>query len=279
MERSIDELLNETSELPEAVTGDTVITPETVEGPTEGLAGEGEPPRLADEGQPRGPDGKFLPKQTGVEEVQAEPVAEAVPPAADQLPKDVYEPLKAVRNENRELKQQIAAIQAQFAQMQQQAPAKAQEPEPEFWDNPQAVIASQVQQAVMQALEAQKQQQTMERITESENAAKGRYADYDDAFLAFQQAATANPLLVKQMTAASDPAEFAYKTGKTALELSQVGSIDALLQRERAKWEAEARAAMPAPPALPSTTATDGSVGARTGPAWAGPAPIGDMLG
>ena len=277
MERSIDELLSgETTALPEAVTGDTPITPEMVEGPTEGLAGDGEPPRLADD-RPRGPDGKFI-KQTGVEEVQAQPVADAGPPPADQLPKDVYEPLKAVRNENRELKQQIEALNQRFATLQQ-PPAQPEQPV-DFWDNPQGAIATQVQQAVMQALQAQKQQQTMERINESEVVAKGKYADYGDAFGAFQQAASANPSLIQQMTSASDPAEFAYKTGKRALELEQVGSLDALIANERAKWEAEAKAAMPAPAlSLPSTTATDGSVAGRGAPAWAGPPTLEQRLG
>jgi hypothetical protein len=264
---SLDELLN-----------GTPAEPETVE-QVEAVEPSPEPETI---GQPRDEHGRFAPKEEKGVETPPEPAeasAEPVPPTEqpNQLPEAEYKALRDERRKRQEAEARAAQLEAQWlAAQQQQRPA---EPEPEFWDNPQAVIASQVQQAVMQALEAQKQQQTMERITESENAAKGRYADYDDAFLAFQQAATANPLLVKQMTAASDPAEFAYKTGKTALELSQVGSIDALLQRERAKWEAEARAAMPAPPALPSTTATDGSVGARTGPAWAGPAPIGDMLG
>lgn len=228
----------------------------------------------ADEGQPRDESGRFAPKQTGVDEAQ--PPTEAAPPAADHLPKDVYEPLKAVRNENRELKAQIAAIQQQLAQ---QPPAQ-QAQEPDFWDNPQGVIASQVQRAVIEALQAQKQQQTMERINESELAAKARHDDYEDAFRAFQQAATANPTLVQQMTAASDPAEFAYSKGKTALQLEQVGSIDELLKTERAKWEAEARAAIQPPPqTFPSTTATDGSVGSRGGPEWGGRKSLEGYLG
>jgi hypothetical protein len=123
------------------------------------------------------------------------------------------------------------------------------------------------------------QQQTMERINASETEAKGKYADYDDAFRAFQQAASANPSLIQRMTAASDPAEFAYKTGKVAIDLEKVGSMDELLKSERAKWEAELKAAIPAQPqSFPATTATDGSVGGRTGPAWAGAVPIDQLL-
>ena len=155
---------------------------------------------------------------------------------------------------------------------------QTQEPEPEFWDNPQAVIATQVQRAVMEALQAEKQQATLARINESEERAKATHDDYEDAFRAFQQAASAQPALIQQMTAAGDPAEFAYKTGKTALELQRVGSIDELLKAERAKWEAEARAAVQPPVAFPSSTVTERSVGSRTGPAWSGPTPISDIL-
>jgi hypothetical protein len=84
------------------------------------------------------------------------------------------------------------------------------------------------------------------------------------------------------MAQAPDPAEYAYSKGKTALTLESVGSIDALIANERAKWEAEARAAFTpsAPrPVLPSTTAADGSVGARTGPVWSGITPITDIIG
>lgn len=264
MERSIDELLNDE---PEVVT-EEVATEEPEQAPE---------PEAPAEGQPRGPDGKFAPKQTGVdEEPQAEPVEpDAGPPPADHLPRDVYEPLKAVRNENRELKERLAAMERQFQQQPQQPP----EMPPAFWDDPDKAIEARVAQAAEMAIQRYQQQQTMERINASEAAAKGRHADYEDAFRAFQQAAQANPTLIQQMTSESDPAEFAYKTGRRAMDLEQVGSLDALIAAERAKWEAEAKAAIPAPAqSFPATTATDGSVGSRSGPAWAGPAPISDLL-
>lgn len=255
-EPSIEQLLNDT--VPEA--------PPVEEAPAPEATPEPEAAAPAPEGPQRGPDGKFVAKQTG-EEPEATP-------ATNPIPDDQFKGYLTEKRKRQELEQQVATLQAQFAQSQQ-----PKEPEVDFWDNPQSAIATQVQQAVLQALQAEKQQQTMERINESEAKAKSTYTDYDDAFRAFQQAATANPSLIQQMTAAGDPAEFAYKKGKTALQLEQVGSIDELLKSERAKWEAEARAAMPAPPAfLPSTTATDGSVGGRAGPAWAGPPSLDDLL-
>lgn len=231
-------------------------------------------------GQPRDDHGRFASNQdTGVETPQepAEAPVEPVPPTEQTgLPPDEYKALKDERRKRQDAEARIAVLEAQFqtAQQAQQPP----EPEADFWDNPQGVIASQVQRAVLEALNAEKQQQQAKRIDESEASARAKYADYDDAFYAFRQAVQANPALAQQMAQASDPAEFAYTKGKTALELGRVGSIDELLKAERAKWEAEAKAAMPAPPALPSTTAIDGSVGGRSGPAWAGAAPLDDLL-
>lgn len=265
MERSIDELLNDTPE-PVEQTEPQAEAPATPE------------PEAPAEGPPRDESGRFAPKQTG-EEQQGEPAAEPTP-GTNPIPDDQFKGYLTEKRKRQELEQQVAAMQAQFQSLQSQARAPQAEPEPEFWDNPQAVIASQVQQAVMQALQAEKQQQQVARINESEVKAKATYPDYDDAFRAFQQAVTANPNLIQQMTSASDPAEFAYKKGKTALQLEQVGSIDELLANERAKWEAEARAAIPAPAqSFPTTTANDGSVAGRGAPAWAGPKPIGDLLG
>lgn len=274
--KGIDELLS--GEPVEEVETETP-EPEATEEPTEAKA---------EEGQPRTPDGKFASKQTGVdEEPQEEPKGEAPepdeagPPPADQLPKDVYEPLKAVRNENKELKQQLEAIQQQLARQQQQPQQAPQnEPLPDFWEDPQGFLAKQFDQFGQSMMQRFQQQQQVERIEASEAAARSKYADYGDAFKAFQQAAMANPSLVQEMTSAADPAEFAYAKGKSALELERYGSVEELLKAERAKWEAELKAAAPQPKqTFPQTTAADGSVGARTGPEWSGPKPLGELLG
>jgi len=98
-----------------------------------------------------------------------------------------------------------------------------------------------------------------QRIEASEAAARAKHADFADALGAFQQAVQHSPALIQQMQAASDPGEFAYSTGKRAMELEKVGSIDELLKAERAKWEAEAKAQMPEP-RFPRSTVNDGSV-------------------
>jgi hypothetical protein len=228
-------------------------------------------------GQPRGEDGKFAAKEE--KGVEAAPEPQAVVPTADQpVPEAEYKALKEERRRRQEAEQRaeeatarIAALQAQYAQSQ------PQEPEADFWEDPQAFLAKQFDQFGNQMEQRIQQRQVAERIDMSEQVARGKYTDFDEKLAAFRDAARLNPALVQEMTRAPDPAEFAYGRGKTSLEIQRVGSLDEILLAERAKWEAEIKAAMPAA-SFPATTATDGSVGARSGPAWAGPTSLDDLL-
>ena len=246
--------------------------PETVEAPEVETPVEPEV-----DGPARDEHGRFAPKaqEKGVEPEPEQPEQEAEPPSDQGLPKEEYTALRAVRDENKELKQQIAAMQQQFAS-QQARPQEASQV-PDFWDDPNAAFDARIQQFGTQLMQQFQQQQTVQRIEASEAAAKAKYADYGEAFGQFQQAVQMNPGLIAQMQAASDPAEFAYKTGKRAMELEQVGSIDELIARKVAEREAELKAAMPAPK-LPETTATDGSMGSRKGPEWSGPTDLNSLL-
>jgi hypothetical protein len=231
------------------------------------------------EGQPRGADGKFLPKEAGVE-TPPEPVeasAEPVPPTEQAgLPKEDFAALKDERRKRQAMEAELAEMRTQFARMQAKPPEQA----PDFWDNPDAAMQARLDQFGETLLQRFEQKQQVERIDASEAQARAKHADFDDAFHAFRQAVQANPALAQQMTKASDPAEFAYQKGKTALDLERVGSIDEMIKAERAKWEAEARAVVQpaAQPMFPSSTVTERSVGQRRGPEWSGPTPLGDIL-
>lgn len=235
--------------------------------PINETTGKADPPseRLRDD------KGRFAPKETGVETPEPQAPAEA-PPASQQLPQDVYEPLKAVRNENRELKRQLDAIQRQMTQ----AP-KPQQPTVDFWDDPQGFMSAQMSSFGDSLLQQWEQRQQVQRIDASEKAAKAKYADYDEAYEAFEQAVQINPRLAYELAQQPDPGEFAYRRGRDALSLQQFGSVEALLASERAKWEAEVKGAIPQPK-LPSTTAADGSVGGRSGPEWSGPQPLSQII-
>ena len=258
METSLDDLLNgtEPTEAPAEV---------AQEAPAEAA-----PPETI--GQPRDESGRFAPKETGVENEQPVPPTEQ----PNQLPPHEYAALKDERRKRQEAEARIAALEMQF-QAAQQANRPPEQPV-DFWEDPQAVIARQFEQFGQQFREQLKHEQMTERLDASEAAARMQFPDFDEKLGAFQQAAQLNPALAREMAMAPDPAKFAYERGRTALEIQRAGSLDEVLKAERAKWEAEVRAQMPAPPTLPATTATDGSVGGRSGPAWTGPVPMDQLL-
>lgn len=220
------------------------------------------------DGPVRNEKGQFVPKG----DKPADEAKEA-PPASEE--REATVPIAALKDERRkrqELEDQIAALQRQF---EQQKPKE--QPAPAFWDDPDNAISARIEQATERAFQRIQQQQHIEKINASELAAKAKYDDYQDAFRAFQQAASLNPLLIQQMTTASDPGEFAYTTGKRSLDLGRVGSIDELLKQERAKWEAEVKAAAPAP-SFPRSTVTDGSAAPRSSVPYDGPTPDSRLL-
>jgi hypothetical protein len=225
--------------------------------------------------------GRFTKKdETGVEN-QPDPAPAApaeVPPTSQGLPKEEYTALKAVRDENKELKREMEALRRQvYAQPQPQQ----HQPSVDLWDDPQGFMREHFARFGEDLMQRFEQRQTAQRLDASERAAKAKYADYDEAFVAFESAVRNDPRLAVEMAQAADPGEFAYQKGKTALTLQNVGSLEAYEAQLRAKWEAEAKAMIqPTPkPILPSTTAADGSVGGRSGPEWSGPTPLKDVLG
>lgn len=225
--------------------------------------------------------GRFAKKdETGVEtpEPQKAETPEPVPPTEQSpgLPKEEYTALKAERQKRQELERRLEQMERS---LRQPAPPPQQQAV-DFWDDPQSFMDQRMTQLGEELFQRFEQRQVAQRIDQSEAAAKAKYADYDEALMAFEQAVHANPRLAAEMAQSPDPGEFAYSRGKTAVTLNQVGSLDALKAQLRAEWEAEVKAAVPTlKPNLPSTTAADGSVGGRSGPEWSGPKPLAQILG
>jgi len=218
-------------------------------------------------GQPRDENGRFASKETGEVETPA------ATPAENPIPEDQFKGYLTEKRKRQELESQVAAMHHQLAQFQTQQQA------PEFWENPDAALQQRLDQFGQSLLQQFQQQQQAERVNVSEAAARAKYTDYGDAFQAFQQAVQFNPSLAHQMMMATDPGEFAYRAGKRSLDLEKVGSIDGLIAAERAKWEAEVRAAAPTPQrTFPTSTVIDGSVASRGGPVWSGPVLDKDIL-
>lgn len=258
MERPLDDILSDnTDEAP----AETVVTtePESIVDPPSGI--------LRDE------KGRFAPKEEKGVETAAEPeqAAEPVPPTeqSQQLPKEEFAALKDERRKRQELERRLAAIEQQT-----RAP---EPPRADFWDDPQQFMG----QFGEQLLQQWEQRQQIQRIDASEQAARARHNDYDEAYAVFEQAVRLNPSLAYELAQASDPGEFAYAKGRAAMAIQSVGSLDELRAQIRAELEAEARAVVQPRQtlSLPSTTAADGSVGGRSGPEWSGPKPLGQILG
>lgn len=218
-------------------------------------------------GPERDEHGRFTAKQKGVDKPETE---DTEPPSADQLPRDIYEPLKAVRAENQELKRQIEALQQQY-QAQQNPP----EAPPSIWEDDarwQQHFGHQV------TTEAAQIASMNAKLDLSEMMAAREHPDFADKKQRWLEMAQQNPQLREICLADPDPWGRAYRMVSEQERLQSLGaqSIDDIIKAERAKWEEEARAQVR--PSFPTSTARDGSVSGRSGGAWSGPAEDRDIL-
>jgi len=101
------------------------------------------------------------------------------------------------------------------------------------------------------------------RVDAAENAARGRYRDYDVKVRAFARAAAADPGLVAAMRAAPDPAEFAYRLGMRVLGATAAP---------------EPAPPSPARPALPESLSRSPSAEGPSAGGWR-PKPLSEIVG
>lgn len=252
MDTSFDELLNGPEAIEEPVADEPLSEPEN--------------PGIA-----RDEHGRFA-STTGVE---PQATAEPVPPTEQAgLPKDVYEPLRAVRDENKALKDRLDALTQQIAATQQPQPA----PAPSIWEDEQGwqknfggqVVSQAVQQASLNA-----------RLDMSEMMVRQANPDFDEVKAEFMALAEKNPVLAEQALADAHPWNKAYAIAKNHRAMTELGATD--VETLKAKIREELMAEMQANPApaaqgLPPTLSSERSVGSRSGPAWTGPAPLSDLL-
>jgi hypothetical protein len=257
MEEGLDEILN----------GGPADEPQAEE-----LAPETEAER------PRDEKGRFAPKETGGEpaaETPAVPEAASAPPA----PEPDHIPIKALQDERAKRQELERRLQHMESMLQSRTQPTPEQP-PEFWEDPDRALQSRLDQFGQSLLQQFEQRQYQQRADQAEAAARAKYPDYDDAFAKFREQVQVNPSLAQELARVPDPAEFAYQRGKQALKLSSIGDLDAyeaqIRAQARAEYEAELRGTLN--PAAPLSTATDRSVGARTGPTWTGPKSISEIL-
>lgn len=181
---------------------------------------------------PRDEHGRFA--ATGEEEAPS-PVAEepeVVPEATPEpvAPKEDVEDTAAV----------VAGLKAELARirhkLREQEPPKPEQPKVDFWENPDQALGT-LEGRVDEKL-------TRFKIDWSEQAARGRYTDFEEKAAIFSQMAEANPALIQQMVSQADPAEFAYKAAKSHQKLKEVGDLDSYEAKIRADERAKIEASM-----------------------------------
>lgn len=242
----------------------------TVEAKTVEAAPEtAEQPQEAPEGPLRGPDGKFIPKaETGVE---PEETQEAVPPT-DKLPKEDYKAIREEREKRQKLEAELEALKAQF----QQQPKEPPPPPPSMWEDEQGWQQHLQQQFLQQA-------DQLSRINASEMAARAQNPDFQEMFDLFNEMAVQNPSVVQQAMQDPHPWGKAYQIAKSHKSMQELGAVDVadLEAKLREKIMAEMQTAqVPVQrPSVPPSLTGERNVGSRTGPAWAGPKPLTDLLG
>lgn len=243
---SLDELLNDTPA--EAVQAEA--------------APEAPPAPETDAGGPvRDEQGRFAAK-TGVDDT----------PPPGRLPQEEYKAIRDEREKRQALERDMEALKAQLQSLQQPRPEP--QPVPTIWDDEEAALANVRQQAVAQSV-------NQNRLTTSEMLAAQAHDDFDDMQAKFREMIEANPALADQAMQSRHPWEKAYQIAKNAATMVELGAtnLDELRAKIREEVMAEQQQAIsPARPTLPPTLTTERNVGARSGPAWSGPASLEDLL-
>lgn len=241
-------------------------TPEVTETPEE---------TPATDDRPRDEQGRFLPKDTG--ETQAESAESGTPPQESEPERVPLTALKDERQKRQQLEERLRQYDEYFARLNEQP----QEVPDQFAD-PEGHQAYVIEQAVSKALERLtpqlRQERTVSRAEVSEMLARQKYSDYDQKIEAFKEAIQDNPFLIQQVQQAPDPATFAYNAANKYLEAKQYGTASPTRDQIEAEIREKVIDELGLSPKVPSTLAGDRSVGSRSGPAWTGPTPLGDIL-
>lgn len=212
------------------------------------------------EARARDDKGRFAAK-TGVED--------AVPPT-DKLPPEEYAGLKDERRKRQEAEQRLQALEQELQSLRN-PPA----PPPSIFEDEQGwqqqfgsqVVTTAVQHASLNAT-----------LNTSEMLARRDHEDFEEAKAVFLDLAAQNPQLREQALADPHPWAKAYQIAKTHRTMQELGAVDIDSLREQIRQEELAKLQSPQRPGLPPTLTTERNLGTRSGPQWAGPTSLSDML-
>lgn len=229
---------------------------------------------------------------------QPEPSSDAEP-QADETGKVPLAALHAERNKVKRYTEQVAEFQTKLEQQNAQweqrfsqimtavVPKQAQPapaPAPEIWDDPNAFVRSQAMEMVSPL---QQQMLAMARQVAEIQYQPDKVKAAEEAFNRAAAAGQIDPEIHRRINSAPNPFAAAVQWHQHTSTMSEIGSDPAaykakLAEEIRAQVMAELQQGNPAPaqaaPVMPSNFATARNVGTRTGPAWSGPTPIGDIF-
>ena len=255
----LDDILGETPE--SAPVSDEVVETPQVE--TE-----------APEGPARDEHGRFVPKGE-----EPAPVAEAAPPAVQDVEHSPPPGLIEERRKRQEAEQRANQLAQQLQQFQAtQQPA--QEPYfPSVYEDEtgfaNGLTAQAVQLARQQMMPEVQQQVQQVKIEFAREMMASAHPDFAETEAQFFEMARENPVLFQEMQRAANPVRYAYDYAKKAAEVAKIGSLDIAAIKAAAIAEFQASqqpAPAPAPQLqLPTTLADQQSArltgaGAPTGP-------------
>lgn len=228
-----------------------------------------EEPQPVEDAQPRDEHGRFA-ANTGVDQAD-EP--DPVPPT-DRLPKEDYKAIRDEREKRQRLEAELEALRQQIA-AQQEPPA----PPPSIWEDDQGALQHVKNEAVTTAV----QQATLNaKLDMSEMMVRQANPDFEEVKAEFLALAQSNPVLVQQALSDPHPWNKAYQIAKNHRAMQELGAtnLDDLRAKIREELMSEMQAQAPAPRSvIPPSLATERNVGSRSGPAWAGPRPLSELLG
>lgn len=263
----LDDILGETPE--SAPVADEVV--ETPEVETE-----------APEGPARDEHGRFIPKGE-----DPAPVAEAAPPAVQDVEHSPPPGLIEERRKRQEAEQRANQLAQQLQQFQvQQQPA--QEPYfPSVYED-EAGFANALQQQAVQLARQQfmpevQQQVQQVKIEFAREMMASAHPDFAETEAQFFEMARENPVLFQEMQRAANPVRYAYDYAKKAAEVAKIGSLDIAAIKAAAIAEFQA-AQQPAPAPAPQqqipTSLADQQSARLTGAAApVGPPSLNQILG
>jgi hypothetical protein len=238
-------------------------------------------------------------------ETPAAPQAQPEPSAPDDTPADErgMVPVAALQAERQKAKrytEQVAEFQKQLADQRdqfeqrfaqlfgaiQRPQAQAEPPKvPDIWEDPNAFVQHGVQQVVSPVLS---QVQALQRNIAELQFKPEAVAEAERAFNMAVEARRIDPLEAHRINSSPNPWAAAVEWHQRNTTMAEIGSDPAaykakLADEIRAQVMAELQqgqqpAAQGAAPVMPSNFATGRNVGARTGPAWAGPTSLGDIF-